>query len=569
MVALCAGLGIGYFATRSGESRKDRLGTDPRTAQSSASAAGPGATSGFAIAPLPADADVTQILARIRAEKNPNRQRQQLDEMTAALDAPAIQALLAGMGKKFLTGEFERQLFDALMTRWAEIDPRAAAEYAVLQGRKQQLIPLHSVMAVWARSDLAAAKAWTLSKENRQGRGSGINAIVEVLVETDPAEAFAFLEGLPATENLAPYMYGLFETLAQKNPTQAAELAVQIDALALRQAAVLQVAMAWGQTEPGKALAWYYKNQARDADSDLGMNEPIFALAKNWTRIAPEEAAAFAAAQPSGSTRLSLTLHIAMSWGNTDPEATAKWLLTQPINSGTDFAFEALLSSWSGREPAKAGDFVLSQPPGPRRNELLGSLGSLWAESDPTAALAWAQQQNVPEMELRVVAPALGAMAAKDLPNVDRYLAQLKTPEARIAAIQAVSFRNSRQDAPATAQWLTQIAQSQPIGQALDLPISIWARSDPDALGAWLNQQPASTHKDAALGIFSGELAEKDGPAAVAWATSITDAKIRDRRLAEVVGTWAEKDRTAARAWVATQNLTPAQRQKLLERLEP
>jgi hypothetical protein len=55
----------------------------------------------------------------------------------------------------------------------------------------------------------------------------------------------------------------------------------------------------------------------------------------------------------------------------------------------------------------------------------------------------------------------------------------------------------------------------------------------------------------------------------VAWATSITDAKIRDRRLAEVVGTWAEKDRTAARAWVTTQNLTPAQRLKLLERLEP
>jgi hypothetical protein len=490
--------------------------------------------------------------------------------MCASLDAPSLVALLGALQQGVIDSPFEFTLASNLIGRWAEIDPRAAADYAADMDRDHQTSGIYTVLGLWAENDLVAAKQWALRVRDRQAHRHGVSAVAGFIAETDPKAAFAFLEELPPTEDRWFYVSSIFARLGKMNPALAAELAPQMATRALRQNAVRETASAWGEKEPGKALAWYLENRSRQFEGwqDERMVETLM---KEWTRTAPAEAAAFAGALPPGQTRTTIISKLGQGWGAADPEAAARWLQALPNSSESHGAFNSLIGSWTKSDPARAASFILSQPANRSRERLLRTLGSSWSEDDPAAAFAWARQQSDPVIERQVVAEALGAMAAKDLQNASKYLSQLQSPEAQSRAIEVISNYITTREPDRAAKWLMEMsAAGQLIGRTLESPVISWTWRDPEAVGNWLNQQAASAVKDAAVGAHVEALARKDAPAAAAWAVTIGDNTLRQKRTKDVISTWAGKDRAAAQDWVQQQpSIAAAERQELLELLQP
>lgn len=590
VTALCAGAGLGFFAgsrkpdtDRSAEPSAGlpvsevRINTQPDSQRALPTSSGaspapesPAIRPGNAISPA-------QMVQRLRAETHPNRRRRELDELCASLDEAQLKRLLAILGPGFFSNDpfgnvpFEKEMRRRLIYRWAEIDPTAAADYAAGGSGGRDISAIQDVMQIWATSDIAAATQWAIGAKNQTVRSFGIRALGSALAEADPQAALLFLDELPGTENKSSYIRGMFRNLAQKNPTEAVELAGQLPkGGALRQIAVEQAASAWGEREPGKALAWYLQNasppQGREDEFRFqGLSGSIIAA---WVRTAPEEAAAFAAALPLGSSRSVIIRGLGENWGAVDPEAAAAWLDSIPKSEETSKAFEGLIRSWTVIDPSRAAAFVLSQPALRNREEIMGEVGEAWARQDPSAALAWARRQTGPALERLVAAKALAAMAAKDSPNSATYISQLKTAEARTEAIVQVAKLLGWREPERAAKWVMLQPEAQPTGKAIEQPVQSWAYKNSEAVAFWLNQQPAGQRKDMAIGAFAGVLAQTDGGAAAVWANTIADDDLRRQRVQAIVGTWAEKDTAAARAWVLEQGFTATEQQALLEKME-
>jgi len=575
LIAGLAGIGLGFFAG----SREPAVTAHQRAAlPGTAVQAGdfpdtPAARPLARALPEPAvslsheKADPVPTLARLRAEKDPNRRRRAVDELCAGLEAPELRALLTALGRQFSMALFERDLGEKLLARWAEIDPRAAADYAVETNGSTDWSSIYGVLQVWAGSDLAAAKVWALASRDRVGHQSGVNAIISVLAETDPQAALAFLDELPPAKRKSLYISTLFPSFAQKDPTHAAELALQLTSRALRQQAAREVMAVWGVKEPGRALGWFFQSVPSEID-EWQTRQTTQEILRNWVSTAPEEAVAFATAQPPGAARNTLISSLGESWGAVDPEAAASWLRGLPKSQESYRAFDSLIGSWTKTDPARAGSFLLSQPAERTRDWLLDTLGRNWASEDPAAALAWARQQSAPEVERLVAAEALGAMAAKDLPNAERYLSQSRTPEARSEAIVTTANALTQRDPKRAADWVMQMAKTEAVGRAIEWPVQSWTWRDPDAVAGWLNEQATNPQRDAAVGAFANALSRKDAAAAAAWAGSIGDETLRRKRVKEVVDIWAGKDSGAARAWVEAQGFPPAEQQELRQTLE-
>jgi hypothetical protein len=225
--AACAGAGIGFLAG-SGTRPTTADETTRRTVNHAPSAASrdprrtapPMASTAPALTPRtfqnPADAEAT--LRELRDTKDPRAQTREIHALCAALDAPGVAALLAALRQGVIDSTFERSLTSNLLGRWAELNPRAAADYAAGMDRRHHISGAYTVMGIWAESDLVAAKQWALRARDRDAHQYGVNAVAGCIAETDPRAALAFLEELPSAEDRSLYVFSLFRQLGKKIP---------------------------------------------------------------------------------------------------------------------------------------------------------------------------------------------------------------------------------------------------------------------------------------------------------------------------------------------------------------
>ena len=557
IAALFAGIGAGYLAgsqqRASFSSPPASLPVPPGSAQSSTVAANPAPD-----LPLPANA-LMPALERLREERDEHRQLCALDELCASLDAHSARALLEKFRRRPGDDSFDSIIMQGLIGRWAEIDPRAAADFAARMKNDRRGSALYGAVAAWAERDGPAALEWAMSQADRVTRMCAVADILSVLTARDTDVALRFISELPRGENKELHTLLFFGRLAAKNVGQATALAARLSSTDGRNAALREVAQVWAQTDPARALTWFFQNSTSHED---WMMNGVF---HEWVSTAPEDAAGFAAALPPGSARTAVVQNLGTEWGAVDPEAAAQWLRSLPRGAESANAFKGLIRSWTHEQPQRAAEFLLAQTGDRLRDDLLHTLGADWAEQDPAAALAWARTRNEPELEYLIVAPAVAAVAARDPTTAERRVAELKTPKAQTAAIvEIANGMTQRSDPAAAAKWLMDLDSKYAIGTSFHDPMREWARRDRDAAGAWLNEQPAGARKDAALDRYADGLAERDAASAAAWAATIGDGKLRQKRLQAVVTAWADSASAAARAWVAGQHFSAAEQSELL-----
>jgi hypothetical protein len=93
-------------------------------------------------------------------------------------------------------------LLPMLAARWAESDPRAAAQFALnFSDRNVGYAVSRAALSVWAATDSQAALAWAQALPPGEQRSNAIYGVINALAKRDPASAMQVLGTLPKDRN--------------------------------------------------------------------------------------------------------------------------------------------------------------------------------------------------------------------------------------------------------------------------------------------------------------------------------------------------------------------------------
>ena len=258
----------------------------------------------------------------------------------------------AALPPQSLAADDERQ---KTLEQWAEHDPLGAIEFARTKLKAdRQAQALSSILAVWGKSDPAAAWAWvsnTLPMATHH-----FDTLLEVFGKNSPAIAarFAneFVQAHPETAlevNLAALLgitytgdFTAARAFVDGNFTLAPEVRGNLNNF---------IAGQWARYAPEAAAAW-----TRSLPAGPQRDQALVGLGESWAGVDPAAAAKFAAALPAGESR-QLGLRQAIgNWLLTDPEKARSWVLDTNHHEDYDQAVAAVATqnNFMFREPDRA-----------------------------------------------------------------------------------------------------------------------------------------------------------------------------------------------------------------------
>ena len=552
--ALTVGSIVGWAGART-------VRADPARIDESARPAGSGAVASAADGGDDAErfGTISSRLASISEDPLPSRRRVALSRFCAGLDAEGVRHAAQALTLDDSPRSREQRI--SIMARWAELEPAAAAAFAVRT--KSIHGTLQTVLDVWVAQDREAAKHFVAGLNHKELLNGVLYYFTVALATVDADEALKFADSVPtaAKHNV---VWGVFRTTGHLNPTAAVARALTMPAGKVRESAIDAAISVWLEEAPAAAMAWV--RQRPDTPVTFG-STLLESAVQRWSRSDPLAAGRFAQSLPAGRQRDDTTRYVASSWAYRDLDQARGWVHSLPEGKAKAGALAAIVGQWSSSDPPAAAAFVAGQPAGENTGEILEQIGRNWAATDPTGALAWAATQ--PDAVRKQFAPtALGTLAADDPAGAVAGLASLRTPDVRAEAITAIAKSWAVHDPQEAADWVLNLPAADASRAALREVISQGASRNPAAMAEWLEGMTGHPRRDLAVETFAKEAQYYDPLAAVAWAHTLTDAETRRPLVKTIVRNLANYDPAGAREWVNAQTFEPAEHKTLLDQID-
>lgn len=435
--------------------------------------------------------------------------------------------------------KFREQFLNALLERWAALDPDrvfAAASKIESKMKAMKLIASSDLVDALVRSrpdlvlesstadanrrsqalrelakrDLAAARRYRDRCSNDAERKSADVAIARGLASSDPLAAAALARELNAPEvfldavNAAARLGG--DVLQQVLEGSKKELGDKLDLPSL----ILRYPNISWESLPVEI------SQKKE---HIGLG--IFDDAR---RLKPAEREALIARldQLPPGTRDNVASAVAATWANQEPQAALDWAFSRA--SGEDVASpESQPLSWAFWE---------------------------WLRADKDAAMAWASQ--LPASPLR---DSLSCHAATHLARIGETDAALQlfkpvTGPANAGLVQNLVSAEAKRDPVAAAAWLDSLPADVEVGKAPKTIVSRWFSRDPTAAAKWVESLPAGRRREYALQAYARAAADTDPALAGEWAAAVSDPVQRARAAEAVYRELSDKDPATAREWL-------------------
>ncbi len=484
---------------------------------------------------------------------------------------------------------------EALGARWAESDPRSAAEFALRTEAAPDFIGrnplLDGVISKWAETSPTAAIAWVEAAPPGASHNAMVITAVEVMADKNPQLALQMLRrdgtALNRTGNVA---LNIFSTWAGHDLQAAASGALQLNGK-LEQEAVTGVASAWAERDPRAALGWIDTLPKSLARQDLvetvgrawAEKDPRAELA--WARSLSDEASR-RAALTSGVRRLATAdlgaaLNLIQTFpageehdqaiavaahGAAETDVRSALELVDKLSAGPvrNDLMQQLCLAWSQSEPRSALDWFIQNAPAGKGDNNLNGMVQAWMGNAPEEATAWAQALPPGDRRDSILSRIVSGFVTSDLDRAQSLFAQLPPSAQGDAAGLIVNaiFQDNPEKASA---W----AQSLPAGGAQKSAFTIlgqqWANNDTTAGAQWLGALPEGQARDAAIGSFTSSAFDRDPAGALAWAQTIGDDRDRANHVEQLVRRWLRSDSSAAKSWLdANTQLTPEAKDRIL-----
>lgn len=488
----------------------------PPAATGTGTASNPGASAAPARANGKTDAAVS--FAAALEEKKAYRRRELVGELLPAMTVRQLIEAAESLRKKSNIKRWTDPAAAALVLgRLAQLDPGMAlalASVGAAQGDVDMSV-LSRVLDVLAETQPATAEAWIRSLPPGSARRNITGMWAALMAKIDPEAALRWI----AADRPSTWSYrNIFEQMAETDPLGAVNRAASLPTGDQRQRALEGALSAWARTDPGSALSWI-RNRPLD-----GTRSALLAQAMaSYAESNPAAAASYALGALDGQERLKACEEVAQKWFKADFAAARAWLQGLPPEIVRACA-PNVAAAWGEHDPAGAAAFAWEMEPDNRWNRGLRQVMSEWASRDFTAAKQWVA--GLPPGAMRDT--ALSIMLD------DRSWGGTNAPEPRVALDLAMTMGAGQTD-----------LQRETINRNMQR----WARDDFDAAAAWARGLP-----NQALGadLLKTALAEMAGydPKRAILNIGLLPADARADATTRVASAWAFRDPAAAAQWV-------------------
>lgn len=426
----------------------------------------------------------------------------------------------------------------ALMDRWVELDPEAAAAFvSKAPGDRADLE--NAFTHAWALHDPEAVIRWAqqLPYSHRMDVQRSIANALSWKYRDDPAKGVTLL--LEAGMLREDHFGGgaIFAAWAKRDPRAALACAAGVENTKLRRGLMENALKGWAQSDSAKAAAWC--RQIPDANS---RNEATAAVAIGMAGTDLEQGLALARSLPEGRTRdrTMASMAIELLWSSRGE--AVQILAAIPFETGNE-ALEYVYNSWASDDAGAAAASLCERldrlPAGTEERfavekflEESQDFFSRFGSDAVVKALAHGMSESSGEPRARTLEKAAEKWASQN-------------------PVEARTWAEALPEGAARERALAGIARG-------------WTGGSITEAAAWLDALPASPSRDAAVGSFARTVLARDPAGALAWMRTIPDS---DRRLATLQTAWADwmKDSPKAAAeWrKSSPDLTAAERSHL------
>ena len=463
-------------------------------------------------------------LAHMRA---PFRRARAIDEIADGLDFTEIRDALSTIETQGLRDRDEIRL--QLLSRWAELEPEAALEYA--RKLPSGFIAPDAIKAVvesWFANDAGAAEQGVEKMPESFAKQIAWGVLVASVAETDPKRALTMLHGTTLSVSAVDAM---FEKWAEIDPEEAATHAARFPPGFTRDFAMRRASENFAEADRERALAWAQSlsgSQITGATIERREPGPLAAILGTWMKE--------------------------------DAQAARQWLEALP----DDFAKVDVLALLSGEladeEPDKAVEVAVMMPAGAAQDSALRKLVGSWARKDFAGALAWAQEQGA-EVRQVLLPPLVQQLAWRDRPAA-LELALSVDGQARQRAVRTVLEAWTRTEPEAAASW----AATQPDNAKYLESIAFdWAGENEQNSRAWVEKLPVGETKDAVVLSGIRRIAQSDQPqVAERWIAEISDPEKRVDAYWTVGWWWLQSNPKKAQEWIRAAPIPEKTKSELL-----
>ena len=515
----------------------------------------------------------------------------ELDPLLSGLDGAGYAALMLELNGK-LTGRRKQRVIWAIAEKFAQVDPRAAIEFAGDPANYQirSTTMMRAAVAHLVGESPDEAARFISNLKPGYARSNALNTLFETLALTDTER---FLEWINDDERIrglfgarkVGVMMEPFRAVAADDPVKAIGLLDRIDFGNERESALHSIAENWAQVDPHSAFDW----ASGLAESERG--GAIQQVFEGGANAHPEALVSLFERVSDETMRTGIARTMAEEWAEIDGRAAMRWAASLEDGKAREEAIEEIFDEIEGRDPASIPELLelVGEVPENSRSDYINAVAR-WARDEPEDAHAWASQLEDESERERALQGVMRSFVALEPERVAEFL--LSGPEerrssssvrtlmaswmesdldaaeawsqqldgaARIYAVDTLIDDISYRDPQRAAGMLADLLDSQTVAEEHAESLSSARRIattlgpvDPEGAAAVLRRLPAGQTRVSAIDQLAIQWVREDLRGASEWAAELQPGAERDAVASRIVHQIGTDDPVGALAWAAS-----------------
>lgn len=560
-LALVIGIGIGFLVTKSktpavssghdagsrspdaGDSTNHRNRPSSRTPSAAKAANGRVAAS-------------PQSLAALMELTEENRTPQDsiaFLEAVERLGAAEIAGMMNDLEKLDPSDARRYRLCNALINRWAAIDPDAAWDATMQFGDKnlkRQMIA--SVIGTVSRLDLDKARRLLAGIKDPQIKQNALYAFLNQASSQDPEEAFRVLASESQDRQGYRHYQNLFQKWAKEDPDAAIAKLSQIKGTNNLQQAMQGIALALVTSDPKRAL-----DMLEGMPPGQSRGNMLASITSAWMNHDSDAAIAWINSLPPADKSKAIQ-NITWQLGQENPAKAAALLASFPVNNQTSHQFSQLASQWAQQDLDAARKWVESLPDGRTKEQAMSGIIGTLAQTDPVKAASVFGDSVVNNQNSHQVGMIVGEWIKTDQTAALAWLDSLDLRGDAQRNVHSQFLSNWVSEDPAAAsRYALGIQDEKSREQAIGSLVGTWGNSDPQAAREWIMKSLDGESKNRSLNSLIQNLTYQDFTTALQYYQEATAnltpeaiEKTFGNSASQIASNWIQHDPKAAGQWV-------------------
>ena len=329
---------------------------------------------------------VTASIAHEGSIANFFRHSMQMMDQWEAEDFPLVMQVMEESAKE---NDLSEMLVFSAVARWAELDPKAAADYLVKNGKLGGWIDINGPMlwSVWGANDPTAAVAYAKGMESSTFREKALKEIVESLARVDADNALTFAK-IHAPDLLAKgeFSQGLAKGAGRADPERVARRLASIEGTASSSDSEMQMTAGfWAAKDRATALSW-----AQSLSNPSTRAAALAGIYDQWLTSDPKSAATAALTESRNGVDFETIANLGVNkWPDGDWTGAANWAGQLPTEKERTIAHGALGERLGNNDTKAGAQWLSTLAPGPERDAAIARYTYQTESADAPTAIEW------------------------------------------------------------------------------------------------------------------------------------------------------------------------------------